>query len=78
MAVIPFSNPAAGKIECLLKTAKITTIFHVPHELGHLMRFVKEDLGLVIPGPYWILCCCGLGYIGQMECEEHRRCIRLG
>jgi hypothetical protein len=48
-----------------------------------LLRIVKDDLGLKIPGVYSIPCGCGKVYIGQTRryiearCKENTRCLRL-
>jgi hypothetical protein len=48
-----------------------------------LLRTVKDDLGLKIPGVYGIPCECGKVYIGQTgssieaRCKEHMRHIWL-
>jgi hypothetical protein len=48
-----------------------------------VLRSVKHDLGLKVPGVYRIPCECGKVYVGQtgrsMEtrCKEHRRHTRL-
>jgi hypothetical protein len=49
----------------------------------HVLRPVKDDLGLKVPGVYRIPCECGEVYVGQtgrsMEarCKQHMRHIRL-
>jgi hypothetical protein len=48
-----------------------------------MLRSVKDDLGLKVPGVYWIPCECGKVYMGQTgrsietRCKEHMRHIHL-
>jgi hypothetical protein len=48
-----------------------------------MIRPVKDDLGLKVPGMYRIPCECGREYVGQTgrsieaRCKEHIRHIRL-
>jgi hypothetical protein len=48
-----------------------------------MLRSVKDDLGLNVPGRYRIPCECGEVYVGltgrsiKTRCKEHRRHIRL-
>jgi predicted GIY-YIG superfamily endonuclease len=48
-----------------------------------MLRSVKDDLGLNVPGVYRIPCECGKVYVGQTgrsietRCKEHRRLTRL-
>lgn len=50
---------------------------------GQMLRYVKDDLGLKIPGLYQIPCSCGLYDVGQMghtvsdHYKKHEQCIRL-
>jgi hypothetical protein len=57
---------------------------HVPRKKNRqLLRTIKDDLGLKIPGVYHIPCECGKIYISQTgrsieaRCKEHTRHIRL-
>jgi hypothetical protein len=70
-------------ISRLLAKYNIKTI-HIPRKKNiHMLRPVKDDLVLKVPGVYRILCeCCGV-YVGQTgrsieaRCKEHLRHIRL-
>jgi hypothetical protein len=48
-----------------------------------MLRSVKDDLGLKVPGVYRISCECGKVYVGQTgrsietRCKEHMKHIRL-
>jgi hypothetical protein len=48
-----------------------------------MLRMVKDDLGVKVPGVYRIPCECGKVYVGQTgrsietRCKEHMRHIRL-
>jgi hypothetical protein len=54
-----------------------------PRVCCNMLRSVKDDLGLNVPGMYQIPCECGKVYMGQTgrsietRCKEHRRHIRL-
>jgi hypothetical protein len=57
---------------------------HIPWKKTiQMLRSVKDDLGLNVPGMYRIPCECDKVYMGQtgryieMRCKEHRRHIRL-
>jgi hypothetical protein len=57
---------------------------HIPQKKTiHMLRSVKDDLGLNVPGMYRIPCKCGKVYVGQTgrsietRCKEHRGDICL-
>jgi hypothetical protein len=73
----------SNKISRLLTKYNIRTV-HVPKKKNRqLLRTVKDNLGLKIPGVYHIPCECGKVYIGQTgrsieaRCKEHMRHIWL-
>jgi hypothetical protein len=55
----------------------------MPKKNIHMLRLVKDDLGLKVPGVYWIPCECRKVYVGQTgrsietRCKEHMRHICL-
>lgn len=56
-------------------------VFRPPPKVGQLMRSVKDQLGLVVPGVYWIPFSYAQWYIGETECSIILGCIeylRLG
>ena len=52
----------------LLSKYDIKAVFHPPAKISQLLRPVKDDLGLRMPGIYKIPCECGKVYIGQTGC----------
>jgi hypothetical protein len=73
----------SNKISRLLARHNIKTV-HIPKKKNiHMLRMVKDDLGLKVPGVYWIPCECRKVYMGQMgrsieaRCKEHMRYIHL-
>jgi hypothetical protein len=53
----------SNKISRLLARHNIKTV-HIPKKNIHILRMVKDDLGLKVPGVYWIPCECGKVYVG--------------
>jgi 2,3-bisphosphoglycerate-independent phosphoglycerate mutase len=83
-ALLPYQQSTSNKISGLLSKYDIRTI-HVPaKKTCHMLRPVKDDPGLKIPGVYGIPCECGKTYIGQTKRtietrrKEHIRQLRLG
>jgi hypothetical protein len=81
--VLPYQQAITNQISRFLAKYNIKTI-HVPRKNNiHMLRPVKGDLGLKVPGVYRIPCECGEVYIGQTgrsieaRCKEHLRHIRL-
>jgi hypothetical protein len=77
--VLPYQQAVSNKISRLLTKYNIKAV-HVPKKKNRqLLRTVKDDLGLKIPGVYCIPCECGKAYIGQTgrsveaRCKEHMR-----
>jgi hypothetical protein len=68
--------------KCLLTKFNIQTV-HIPAKNIHLLRPVKDKLGLRTTGIYRIPCECGKVYVGQTgqtieaRLKEHRRHVRL-
>jgi hypothetical protein len=63
--VLPYQQTVSNKISRLLTKYNIKTV-HVSRKRNRqLLRTVKDDLGLKIPGVYPIPCECGKVYIGQ-------------
>ncbi|PSN47874.1 hypothetical protein C0J52_01236, partial [Blattella germanica] len=68
----------------LLSKHGIQTAFCPPAKIKNLLRSVKDDLGLRMPGIYKIPCECNKVYIGQTgrtvleHVNEHQRYMRLG
>jgi hypothetical protein len=67
----------------LLVKFNIRTV-HIPRKKTiQILRFVKDDLGLNVPGVYRVPCECGKAHVGQTgrsietRCKEHRRHIHL-
>jgi hypothetical protein len=74
IAMLLYQKAVTNKISRLL--AKKTV--HIPQKKNiHMLRPVKDDLGLKVPGMYRIPCECGKVYIGQTgksieaRCKEH-------
>jgi hypothetical protein len=66
-ALLPYQQSTSNKISRLLSNYDIRTI-HVPaKKTCHMLRPVKDDAGLKIPGVYGIPCECGKTYIGQRK-----------
>jgi hypothetical protein len=83
VAVLPYQQAITTKISRILTKYNIKTI-HVPRKKNiHMLRPVKDDLGLKVPVVYRIPCECGEIYVGQTggsieaRCKEHLRHIRL-
>jgi hypothetical protein len=70
IAVLPYQQTISNKIS-------------IPKKNIHMLRMVKDDLGLKVPGVYRIPCECGKVYVGQRgrsidaRCKEHMRHICL-
>ena len=63
--LLPYQSSTSHKISRFLSRHNIKTI-HVPtKKTCHLLRPVKDDPGLQLPGVYNIPCECGKMYIGQ-------------
>jgi hypothetical protein len=83
-ALLPYQSSTSHKISRLLARHNIRTI-HVPtKKTSHLLRPVKDDPGLQVPGIYSIPCECGKTYVGhtnrtiEARRKEHMRHFRLG
>jgi hypothetical protein len=83
VALLPYQQAITNKISRLLAKHNIRTI-HIPKKKNiHMLRPVKDDLGLKVPGVYRIPCECGEVYVGQTgrsveaRCKEHMRHICL-
>jgi hypothetical protein len=83
-ALLPYLSATSHKIGRLLARHNIRTV-HVPtKKTGHLLRPVKDDPGLQVPGVYCNPCECGKSYVGQTNRtiearrKEHMRHFRLG
>jgi hypothetical protein len=73
----------SNKISRLLARHNIKTV-HIPKKKNiHMLRMVKDDLGLKVLGMYQIPCQCGKVYMGQtgrsieVRCKECMRHICL-
>jgi hypothetical protein len=70
----------SNKISRLLAKYKITTVHIARKKNIHMLRSVKDNLGLNIPCVYRTPCECGKGKMGrsvETRCKEHRRHIVL-
>jgi hypothetical protein len=83
IARLPYHKSYSNKISRLLAKFNIMMV-HIPRKMTiHMLRSVKDDLDLNVPGVYQIPCECGKVYVGQTgrsietRCKEHRRHIRL-
>jgi hypothetical protein len=73
----------SNKVSRLVAKYNIKTV-HIPKKKNrHMLRTVKDDLGLKVPGMYHIPCECGKVYVSQTgrsieaRCKEHMRHICL-
>jgi hypothetical protein len=64
IARLPYQGAASHKVSRLLAKFNIQTI-HIPAKNIHLLRPVKDKLGLGTTGIYRIPCECGKVYMGQ-------------
>jgi hypothetical protein len=62
VAVLPYQQVITNKISRLLAKYNTRT-FHVPRKNIYMLRPVKDDLGLKVPGVYRIPCECGEVYV---------------
>jgi hypothetical protein len=83
VALLPYQQTITNKISRLLAKHNIRTI-HIPKKKNiHMLRPIKDDLGLKVLGIYRIPCECGKVYVGQTgrsveaRCKEHMRHITL-
>jgi hypothetical protein len=82
VARLPYQGAASHKVSRLLAKFNIQTV-HIPAKNIHLLRPVKDKLGLRTAGIYRIPCECGKVYVGQTgrtveaRLKEHRRHVRL-
>jgi hypothetical protein len=83
VVLLPYQQAITNKISRLLAKHNIRTI-HIPIKKNiHMLRPVKDDLGLKVRGVYRIPCECGEVYVEQTgrpveaRCKEHMRHIRL-
>jgi hypothetical protein len=81
--MIPYQKAITNKISRLLAKYNIKTV-HIPRKKNiHMLRPVKDDLGLKVPGMYRIPCECGKVYVGQTgrsieaRCKAHMRHVCL-
>jgi hypothetical protein len=84
VALILFQKAVSNKIRRLLTKYNIKAI-HIPVKNNiHILRPIKDKLGLNITGVYCVPCECGKVYVGQTgrsietRCKEHMRHIHLG
>jgi hypothetical protein len=64
IAVLPYQQAIFNRIGRLLAKYKIRMV-HIPKKKNiHMLRPVKDDLGLRVPGTYQIPCECRRVYIG--------------
>jgi hypothetical protein len=82
VARLPYQGTTSHKVSRLLAKYNIQTI-HIPAKNIHLLRPVKDKLGLKDAAIYHIPCKCGKVYVGQSgqtieaRLKEHRRHVRL-
>jgi hypothetical protein len=82
VARLPYQGAASRKVSRLLAKFNIQTV-HIPDKNIHLLRPVKDKLGLRTVGIYRISCEWGKVYVGQTgrtigaRLKEHRRHVRL-
>jgi hypothetical protein len=83
IAMLPYQQTIPNKISRLLAKYNIKTI-HVPRNKNiHMLRPLKDDLGLKVPDMYRIPCECSEVYVGrtgsstEARCKEHLRHIHL-
>jgi hypothetical protein len=82
VARLPYQGATSQKVSRLLAKYNIQTV-HIPAKNIHLLRPVKDKLGLKAAGIYRILCECGKVYVGQTgqtieaRPKEHRRHVHL-
>jgi hypothetical protein len=83
LAVLHYQQAVSNKISRLLTKYNIKMVHISKKKNRQLLRTVKDDLGLKIPGVYHIPCECGKVHIGQTgrsteaRCKEHMRHIQL-
>jgi len=82
VARLPYQGATSHKVSRLLAKYNIQTV-HIPAKNIHLLRPVKDKLGLKAAGIYRIPCECGKVYVGQTgwtieaRLKEHRRHVCL-
>jgi hypothetical protein len=82
VATLPYQVAASHKVSMLLPKFNIQTL-HISAKIIHLLRPVKNKLGLRTAGIYRIPCECGKVNVGQTgrsieaRLKEHRRHVRL-
>jgi hypothetical protein len=65
IAMLQYQQAISNKITRLLAKYNISMV-HIPKRKNiYMLRPVKDDLGLKVPGMYWIPCECSRVYIGQ-------------
>jgi hypothetical protein len=82
-AFLPSVGTSFNCISRMLSKHNIKTVGLLPRKLSSLLRPIKDDLALKMPGVYSIPCECGKVYTGQTghsietRVKEHHRHIRL-
>jgi hypothetical protein len=75
VATVPFIQGTSDRIIRLLVKFNIRIVHILAKENVHLLRPVKDTLGLKVPGIYCITYECGRVYKEQMDCSiEMRTC----
>jgi predicted GIY-YIG superfamily endonuclease len=78
-----YQKAITNKISRLLAKYNIKTVHNPWKKNIHMLRPVKDDLGLKVHGVYRIPCECDKAYAGQTgrfieaRCKEHIRHVRL-
>jgi hypothetical protein len=81
-ARLPYQGATSHKFSSLLAKFNIQTV-HIPAKNIHLLRPVKDKMGLRTAGIYRIPCECGNVYVGQTgrtieaRLKENMRHVRL-
>jgi predicted GIY-YIG superfamily endonuclease len=82
VARLPYQGATSHKVSRLVAKYNIQTVY-IPAKNIHLLRPVKDKLGLKAAGIYCIPCECGKVYVGQTgrtikaRLKEHRRHVCL-
>jgi hypothetical protein len=83
IAVLPYQQTVSNKISRLLARHNIKTVHKPKKKNIHMLRMVKDNLGLKVLRVNQIPCECGKVYVGQTgrsieaRCKEHMRHICL-
>jgi hypothetical protein len=83
ISVLPYQQAISNKISRLLAKYNIRMVHILQKKNICMLRPVKDDMGLKVPGVYQIPCECRKVYAGQTgrsieaRCKEHMKHIHL-